>query len=230
MAFVFLHVGSDDLAPTLLVGSIRKHLPDADIVQCSDEDTRAIEGVTRVHRCSGDTGNLMSFRLSSFGALGLAEPAAYIDTDMLMVRAIDPGKVVGDGDVAVCERSFGRSDLINISFKGMDLSEYTNKTFGEIYPYLACFTAVRDHAFWRSCWEELQALPEKFRYWYGDQEAIRNVAGSGAYRVRTAPERVYGCLPEHAERSGAPRLLHFKGPNRKAAMLDWANRLGLACP
>lgn len=227
--FVFLHVGADVVAPTLLVASIRKHLPDAEIIQCADGETPAIPGVTRTHRSSGNTGNLMTFRLDAFAGLGLEDAAAYLDTDMLLVRPLDPEKVLGSSDVALCERSFDRQSLFNPSFRGMDLSEYANRTLGEVYPYIACFTAVRGPGFWQSCCEELQTLPDKFHSWYGDQEAIRNVAARGAWRVSPAPERVYACLPEHAGRSGGtPRLLHFKGPSRKGAMLDWAKRLGLA--
>lgn len=200
-------------------------MPLAEVIQCTDDRTPEVADVTKIHRQSGDTKNLMTFRLACFSGLGLTGPAAYIDTDMIMIRTLDPDRVIGDYDVAVCERSFGREDTINTSFKGMDLSEYTNKTFGEIYPYLACFTVVRGHSFWQSCYDELQKLPEKFRYWYGDQEAIRNVVNYGDYRVKMIPERIYGCLPEYLERfADAPRMLHFKGARRKKAMLEYEKR------
>ena len=228
MSFVFLHVGEDISAPALLVSSIRRQTPDAQIIQCSDGATQEVPGVSAVHRETGDTGNLMSFRLAAFAALGLDRPAAYVDTDMLFVRPVDPVRVLGDTDVAVCDRSFGRDDVINTAFRGMDLTEYANRTFGEIYPYIACFTVTRGPAFWQACHEELLRLPEKFRFWYGDQEAIRNVADGGAFRVKKLPESICGCLPDRlAEISGAPRVLHFKGPQRKQPMIDHARSMGL---
>ncbi len=228
MTFVFLHVGDEAITPTYFVKSIRQTLPEADVIQCTDEQTPEIEGVTRVCRYAGDSKNLMTFRLLAFSSLNLEGAVAYTDTDMLMIRPIDPEKVLGDYDVAVCERSFDRERIFNKSFRNMDFSEHRNKTMAEAYPYLACFTAVRGNAFWQDCYDELQRLPTKFHSWYGDQEAIRNIVARGAYRIKTVPEGIYGCLPDYLNQTvGSPRMLHFKGEQRKKPMLQYAKRLGL---
>ena len=147
---------------------------------------------------------------------------------MLMVRPFDPADVLGDRDVAVCERSYGKDMPFRESIGDVDLSEYRDRTYGDIYPYLACFTAVRGHAFWRDCHAALLDLPEKFHRWFGDQEAIRNVVARGAYRVKNVPESVYGCLPDQLDPAqGAPCLIHFKGPERKRLLMKWADRLNL---
>lgn len=227
-AFVFLHVGSDVDFPALLVKSLRALHGDAEIIQCSDRDTAAVAGVDGVKRLAGAATDLMTFRLASFAALDRREPALYLDTDMLCVQPLDPAALLGTCEVAVCSREFNRADVINTRFKGLDLGEYRGKTFGEVYPYVACTTVSAGGSFWADCLANLSALHPKFHYWYGDQEAIRNVVHAGAYKVALLPESVFGCLPERAGGvSPPPRLLHFKGPGRKSMMVEYARRLQL---
>jgi len=122
-AFVFLHVGPANGFPTLLVRSIRAIQPDAEIIQCADAATPAVEGVSSVLRLDGDTSNLMTFRLASFAALNRSSPALYLDTDMLCVSRIDPEAALGECDVAVCSREFNCASSFNTGFAGLDLSE-----------------------------------------------------------------------------------------------------------
>lgn len=227
--FVFLHVGPASGFPTLLVRSIRAIQPEAEIVQCTDATTLAVEGVNSVVRSVGDTSNLMIFRLQSFAALSAAKPALYLDTDMLCVSRIDPAFELGDGDVAVCHREFNCASPFNTGFAGLDLSEYSNMTLAEVYPYVACATVTRDNRFWAACLENLQTLASKFHYWYGDQEAIRNVIRTGRFNSKRLPESRFGCLPEaQPSASEAPYLMHFKGAHRKPLMLEFARKRGLA--
>lgn len=228
-AFVFLHVGADVGAPTLLVQSIRALHADAEVIQCSDRLSPEIEGVDTVRRFDGDTTNLMTFRLQCFAGLERHLPALYVDTDMLCARPLNPAAILGSHDVGVCKREFDGGDLLNTRFKGMDLCEYEGKTLGDVYPYIACATVTAGSAFWRECMANLTGLHPKFHFWYGDQEAIRNVVNGGRFNTIALPESVYGCLPER-QGSGpkAPRLLHFKGAARKPMMFDYARRLRIA--
>ena len=214
--FVFLHVGVDPLVE-LLVRSIGKTNVDARVIQCTDPHTGQVSGTTEVYRYAGDTSNLMTFRLEAFSQLGLQEPAIYLDTDMLVLAELKPQDILGEADVACCERSFGRDAPLNTSFRGMDLSEYKNKTIGEVYPILAAFTVTRTFDFWAVCSERLLALDDKFHYWYGDQEAMRDVARTNRFRMRLIPESMFACLPEFAQGT-SPKLLHFKGAQRKKWM------------
>lgn len=131
---VFLHVGNETLFPTLLVRSLRMHNPNASIVQCSDPCSPKIPGVDEVFRFVGDASSLMTFRLQCFSGLDITAPTLFLDTDMLCVEGVDPAQIIQNADIAVCAREFGCQDFINTSFKGMDLSEYSRKTVGEVYP------------------------------------------------------------------------------------------------
>ena len=226
MRFVFLHVGNDS-APALLCKSILRCMPDAEIIQCTDSTTEKIPGVTEVARFKGNTNNLMTFRLKCFASLNIEKSAIYIDTDILVLDKINPDELLGESEVALCERTFDRNSLINTKFRKMDLSEYAGKTSGEVYPIIACFTVTKSSQFWQDCKENLESLDKKFHFWYGDQEAMRNVVDSKKYVTTFLPESKVACLPEHATPSYSPIALHFKGAKRKSWMQDVASHLKL---
>jgi regulation of enolase protein 1 (concanavalin A-like superfamily) len=92
-------------------------------------------------------------------------------------------------------------------------------------PNLACATVVCDVPFWADCNNELQTLHPQYHAWYGDQEAIRNVVHTNRYPTAQMRESIYACLPERAGRE--VKFIHFKGPKRKIAMIDYAQRQGL---
>jgi hypothetical protein len=219
MKFVFLHVGKD-ANTQLFVDSIRFSNPGAHITQCSDYQTNRLNGVTEIFRIDSDVSNLMTFRLKCFSKLRLTEPAIYLDTDMLVLRRVVPMEILKSSQVACCERSFGRDDLINTTFRGMDLTEYKDRTLGEIYPIIACFTVTENFSFWATCLDELLRLDEKFHWWYGDQEAMRNITKSGKFRTIYIPEDEIACLPEYVKDNELPVCIHFKGAKRKALMME----------
>ena len=217
--FVFLHVGADPYVE-LLVHSIRKTNPNARVIQCTDKLTEKVHGTTEIYRHNGDTSNLMTFRLEAFSALRLQEPAIYLDTDMIVLGEISPEAILKDSQVICCKRSFERDSPINTSFRGMDLSEYQHQTLAEVYPIIACFTITEDSSFWLECFEDLIKLDQKFHRWYGDQEAMRNVASSGKFRINYLPESHIACLPEFAQKDISPLCLHVNGGQRKVWMKE----------
>lgn len=218
--FCFLHVGPDVTAPSLLAQSLRRHHPDAEIIQCSDKDSPAATDTSSVHRFDGDVKKMMTFRLHCFGEVGLPEPTWFFDTDMLCIAPLDAQKALGDADVAVCERQFRLHGIFNHAYAGLDFSEYRGMTFRMVYPYHACATLVRHPKFWSDCLQLLLTRPEKFHLWYGDQEALREMMKGNTYRSARLPESIYACLPEY-EQPGAA-MLHYKGETRKPHMLTRA--------
>jgi hypothetical protein len=226
MDFIFLHVGSD-IRPYFLVKSIRKFFKNTKIIQCSDPLTKQVDGVDEVLRHDGDISNLMTFRLEAFSLIDTKKQSVFLDTDMLVLKEFNLDNYF-ESDAALCKRSFGLDSVINTSFRGMDLSEYKNQTLGTVYPYLACFTAVRSKEFWKEANNILSLLDNKFHYWYGDQEALKKIAASNKFKISTVEEAIFACLPEEINHSLLPNLIHFKGPSRKSLMIDMANQMGLA--
>lgn len=224
--FVFLHLGTDPSLPTSLVRSIRRHISDAYIIQCTDSVSIAISGVDKVARLNIDSSKIMLARLQAFSGLGLDKPALYLDTDMLMLRPFDPAALLSNGaTTAVCRRSFQRDVLFNHRMRGLDFSEYEGKTLDQVFPIIACATVTANPEFWEDCLYALEIMDEKYHIWYGDQEAMKVVAESPNHHISHIPEKLYGCLPEIIDPSIDPFLLHFKGPKRKALFGEWQKRL-----
>ena len=206
--------------PTAMVFSIRRHNPDAVIVQVTDAATPAVPGVSRRFETEGDRRFLMQWRTNAFSELRLTEPAMYMDTDMIVRHPIFPAAVL-EGSVAMTRREFNRDAVFNPRQRGQDYSEYTGKTLDEVYPYVGCCTITVDSGVWADLAELYQALPDKFRAWYGDQEVLREYANR--FVVQDLPESYYACLPEFLPQHPDPAIVHYKGA-RKALMPNVAAR------
>lgn len=219
--FCFFHIGSDTSTPQMLVDTIRKFNPNAVIVYCTDRYSPVINGVTKRLEFDGNPEEIMSFRLNSFAGAGIDNPAIYLDTDMLCVKPLDPEKLLANKDLCICERSFNKDALFNGNFRGMDYLEYDQKTLGEVYPYLACTTITKNSKIWNELAEVCSGLSEKFRIWYGDQEALKIITKQRPNeQIGFIPEHTYACLPEHINYANQAIFLHFKGPARKGLMRD----------
>lgn len=225
--FVFFHVGIDVKEPTMLVSSIAKSNPDADIIQCSDLETPAIEGVTRLFRLEGNSNHLMTFRIRAFSELQLQQPAIYLDTDMIVTKQLKPAFLLGDKAVLLCKREFGQDLYHTGSMRGVSFPEHKGRLLGEVYPYLACASITRDYTLWSDLHGVLGALDSRFHIWYGDQEAMRYWVDTKASDelVGFLPESKFACLPEESDYVANAFILHFKGAARKSLMREAFNFL-----
>jgi hypothetical protein len=224
VTFVFLHVGDNPVYPAILVRSLRRQNKGALIVQCTDAKTKEVKGVDGVLRQDADSGLTALFRMQAFASVQLTGPAMFLDTDMVCVRPIDPAAILGGSDVALCARSYSLSSMVRP--RGyIELPEYRDRTYGDVYPFLGCATIVKDSEFWLDCAARLKQMPDKFHKWFGDQDVLRDAARSGRYSVKKLPESIYASLPDKGERD--PAILHYKGAKRKWPMLDYALNVGL---
>ena len=108
---------------------------------------------------------------------------------------------------------------------GLNLKEYDGSTFGEIYPFVACFTFSKNYEFWKECYKTLLDLDKKFHFWYGDQEALRIVYKKNIFSTGLLDERIICTLPEYIKSHIIYYSIHFKGKNRKEMMLSYADKI-----
>ena len=221
--FVFFHIG-DTFHPTLLTKSIKKFNPDSKIFYITDKKNKNIEGVTNTIRIDCNSDDLMTSRLLGFSELKLNTPAIYIDSDVLITKNI-PNELFNQNEVYLCKRSFMIDSIINTSFKNMDLSEYKNKTLGEVYPFIACFTYATNYKFWEECYNILINLNKKFHYWYGDQEALRIINDQKKFDIGYLNENLICSTPEMLNDTSKVYSIHFKGPDRKKLMSTFAEKI-----
>jgi hypothetical protein len=221
--FVFFHIG-DTFHPTLLTKSIKKFNPDSKIFYITDKKNKNIQGVTNTIRIDCNSDDLMTSRLLGFSELKLNTPAIYIDSDVLITKNI-PNELFNQNEVYLCKRSFMIDSIINTSFKNMDLSEYKNKTLGEVYPFIACFTYATNYKFWEECYNILINLNKKFHYWYGDQEALRIINDQKKFDIGYLNENLICSTPEMLNDTSKVYSIHFKGPDRKKLMSTFAEKI-----
>lgn len=218
--FVFFHVGDNVAVPQNMVNSIRANMPNAYIIMCTDHETPRVDGVDETIMGTYDRTKLMEARLKAFSDAMVEVPAMYIDTDMFFQAPVNPTELLGNKDVMVCRRSFHRDALFNTKMAGFDMSEYDGDTMDEVYPYLACATITRDYKAWMGMHGLLTAvIPDKYKVWYGDQEAIKIMAqGMDQSKVGYLNEWEYACLPEFEDeivRVGLmPKVIHYKGDRK----------------
>ncbi len=229
--YVFFFVGKDIGQPCVLVNSIRLAQPDAKIIQCSDSATPEIVGCDHVHRtlnCS-DKRQLMLERIEAFKSLGLLTPAVYIDTDIIWLRPLNILDRLSDYWAVVCQRSFYAETIFkSTQSHGVSFPEHESKTIGETFPILACFTISASYHFWEELSEVLYALPDRYRTWYGDQEALKILLSTKGEAIGFAKEEEVACLPEFFRpNEKIPYAVHFKGPSRKAQMFEAAELMGI---
>jgi hypothetical protein len=209
--FVFFHVGDDLFWPKNLVHSLRLSNPSSEIVMVSDSGTPPLDGVDRRVDIRGSREEIMLMRMRGFAAAGCEQPAMYLDTDMQVIGRIDPSQILGESDAVLCRRSFDGDSLFNHRFRNMGFDEFAGKSMNEVFPILACATVTRNQGPWVRMSSLVEAMDERLRRWYGDQQALKLYALE-SQNTGFFEEKDYACLPEYIGASGgAPKIVHFKG-------------------
>lgn len=219
--FVFFHVGPDVAFPTKMVASLKAVMPDAEVIMCTDETTPKVPGVSRTFISKGRYDQLMYWRTASFASLRLNKPAIYIDTDMLFVLPVDPAAILAERDIVMCRRSFHRDAPYNGQQSDGLFKEFNGIPLATLWPYMGCATITRNYHSWKCLALLMGLMSDKFKTWYGDQEALK------VYSYMMLPEKFgeieesdYACLPDLREEDQVPHILHYKGPGRKEAFLN----------
>jgi hypothetical protein len=200
------------------VKSLLRHNPDAFITMYSDYDTPDVMGITRRVESEVDRDNLMYSRVKAYAETyaTVIVPVMYLDTDMLVQGEIVVKDLLQGKDAAFCRRSFDRDAVFNTEQRGIKFPEYEGKTLDQLYPYVGCAVVAKSNQVWKDLLAIYEGLDEKFKRWYGDQEALRIYAEKYPERVSEMHESVYGCLPEFkSDGATPPVILHFKGEARK---------------
>lgn len=186
-----------------MIASVRENIPNAHLVQMSDEVTPAL--VDDVRRLPYD-GSLMPFRLKH-----LAEfegECLILDTDVAVMRDVSHVWEF-DFDLAIVRRSAG------VWFEGTDI--------GALYPYNTGVMFSRSQPFWRECHAYLSNRPKAWKWW-GDQLAVAKTAPR--YSVLDLPGE-YNWTPESPEELSDAYCWHYKGQRKEWMVNKWELRTGL---
>lgn len=220
---VFLNVGQDTYQAELLCRSARISNRGAMLTQVTDGSSPKVMEADEVVRFEGEAEDILFFRMLCFSRLKIEQPTYFVDTDMLLMKALPEHDGAG-----FCVREFQKSAVFNHRFRGMDLTEYKGMTLGEVYPIIACTTFSSGPEVWSEALTIYGQLPSKFRTWFGDQEALKRYADLNPGHI-ALHESEYACLPEfYPQYRETARIAHFKGASRKPLLPRVAKELGIA--
>jgi hypothetical protein len=196
-----LHVGEDTTLPAMMVASVLKAMPDANIIQMTDSITPRIKGVNEVLRRAYDGVNLMTYRLEHLAALD--GEWITLDTDVLVMKDL---RTVFDKnfDVALTRR-YGSI----LSPDGQDIVESM--------PYNTGVMFSRNKQFWENAYKTLLGMPESAHRWWGDQLSVRLAAEGNRFNVLELNCDTYNYTPKDDKDRKDVFVYHFKG-NRKEWM------------
>ncbi len=218
--FVFFHVGENVEQPEMLAESIFQTNPDAEVFFCKDKETPNLRCNVNNFECSGDRNSIMLFRMKAFSELGLNKPAIYLDTDMLVLKTLNPRSILKDNEVVFCKRAYNLGGAFIGQQRGINLMEYDKQPLGNVYPVVACATVTKSYRVWQNLVDRLNVLDPKFLKWYGDQEAMKSYIFDEKTKKNTAffSEEEFGCLIDEKMSIQNVSILHFKGAQRKPLM------------
>lgn len=168
------------------------------IVQMSDEDTPAVEGVTEVIRLRKEI-PLMPYRL-----LHLAQfphETLVLDTDVLVKSQVDD-VWARSFDIAICRR-----DEPHIWDKAIDIAPLMPVNTGVVFS--------RSQRFWQEAAVWL-FNHTAYHQWYGDQMAVAKICPK--YHTLLLPAHEFNWTPLDPQDSSEARLWHYKGPRK-----EWMN-------
>lgn len=187
----FLHAGG-------LVASIRQHMPDAQVVQFTDEVTPAVEGVDQTRRLPD--GPMLERRLEHYAACAAGD-WLLLDTDVQL--RCDVSTVFDHPfDLALADRHWRdipQGDLV------MHTMPFNTGV---------CFS--RSPSFWQDALAIWRALPPAERDWMSEQRAVYQTIRTGRFRVRILAGEHYNYPPRAADDPCTDAaIVHYKGPQRK---------------
>jgi len=223
---VFFWIGEDVGLPSLLVASIRHHMPRGlEVIQLSDTATPRVHGTTRYVSLNLSPA-IMVARLEAYSALRIAEPTLYLDADMLVVRPFDlPALAVNE--IGVTPRTRRDDGLIQEAGEQPMFPEFRGRTLREVMPYIYSFVYASSEALFVRQLELLRAMPAAFRAWFGDQVTLKEALASEPFTAREFDaDRYNRTVKTSAEYEDAcasgdpPCILHFKGAEAKRVMAE----------
>jgi len=202
----FLHIGDDHVLPRIMLASVRRAMPEARIVQLTDETTAPMAQVDEVVRKPYDGTHLMTFRLRHMADLQ-PRNTLFLDTDVVVQH--DLAFLFGqEFDVALTRRTGSIPDPNGVD--GAALMPYNTGVM---------LSKASGWDFWRQSCEYCESLHEQHRRWWGDQFAVREIAARSTFRVLDIPCDIYNYSPTFENEDVSARfVVHYKG-RRKAWML-----------
>jgi len=217
-----MHLAFNHMSPyrempcaSLMVESVRKHMPDTVIVQLSDKTMDPERGVDKMVKAEFDY-NIHLFppiwlRMIS-GVCQSEGTIVHCDADMVFSGDVNP-LVVGDYDIAICKRPGGNG-----------ITDETSRQYRILHPYNIGFMIIKNPEFLGCCCDIMDLEVYHKPTWALAQHIIGLVVNSGQFKVKFLDGAIYNRTPIDVDDFvESVKVWHFKG-DRKDWMVDWTKR------
>lgn len=188
----------------LLVASIKEVMPGVSITHFTNPTSPAATGVDAVERTMH--GQILERRLECYAAR--QGDWLLLDTDIIVTKDVRHVFEDQEFQLAVADREWS---------KVKDHYKYTKEM-----TYNTGVIFSRDPAVYQRALEIWRGYPSgKQSHWWSEQWAFAEAVHSGQFRVKVLPGMIYNRPPHtHDEDVSDAAILHYKGPIRKAWMLE----------
>jgi hypothetical protein len=200
----------------LMIASVRRSMPDVEIWQITDlKHTEALP-VDHVFRKPFIYDNWVPWMFDCLSQI--PGKVLFLDSDIIVQRDLRPLFNTG-ADVTLTSRG---PKVIN----------------GRNMPFLLGVVASKVPTFWLDARDRVLAMPnEDDRNWWGSQTVLLEMwddmqQGRLPWKIAAVSVDPHNYVPKHADDAPADKwVLHFKGPKRKAWMLErFGHVLCTRCP
>lgn len=186
-----------------MVASVRSSMPQAKIVQMTDQDTAPVRGVDEVIRKRWDKRFLMVYRLLHLKDFP-ASNAVFLDTDVVVQKDLSH---IFDENFDIClTRRYGI------------VRDPTGYNLAEEMPYNTgvMFSKPSGWPFWNQTYECSLSFPKEDKEWWGDQVAIKKAADVTTLKIIELPCDLYNYTPrKHDENLSEKFVVHYKGARKE---------------
>ena len=199
----------------LLTHSIRKFHPNANIIQISDPRGPNIKGVNDRINFNFDIKELMKHKFEAqIIAIEKYSPILFLDSDMILINNIkEIDKLLLCSDLILTNRY--ENIKLQTEKKGIHFPEFKNQMINDVMPFIASFVGCNSVNSLISLKKICDSLDDRFKFWYGDQIAIKNLYDKKLFNFKIVDPIKYNYSPNsEKDFSSQNSILHFKG-NRK---------------
>jgi hypothetical protein len=204
----------------LMLGSLRRHIPNAMVFQFSDNGADEVDGVDQVIKSDFEYDEntypeyWFHFLCYTFKAMSSCSDAIVsCDADLFFTGDVSQ-LLEGDYDIAICKRPQGL------------VEDDTSWQYRTLHPYNCGFFIIKNESVAKCCRNALLYNMLKKDHLAIGQHVIGLVVNSGQFKVKFLDGMIYNRMPLHEDDFDPSVVIwHFKG-HRKDWMPEWAKKYG----
>ena len=208
----FVSIGKEShYCANLLIKSIKKFNKIDKIIQISNQEDDKLQNVDFKISYEFKKSTFMINRLESqIKTIEKFGPTIFLDSDMLVnCNLNDLEDKLSKNDLIFTKRR--KNFYINDKFNNIYYPEFTNKTAYEVMPFNGGFLAANNLLAIKELLVIYKSLPDRFKYWYGDQVAQNKIFNLQKYKILVLDNKYNFNVKNINQFDKNICIFHFKG-------------------